>query len=102
MTRGRQGPGRPFDVAGEVDGLRYFVARASALSRALEGSIERDTWGDDAGEDRRRLADLSHLVGAAVEALLVATNAGDRIAAQLAKHVGDRIAVALTKRRTGA
>jgi len=94
--------GPPFDIAREVDGLRWFIARASSLVRALEGSFERDTWEDILGEDRRRMEELSHLVGAAVEALLAATNAGDKLAAQLAKSANDRLAVALAKHPDGA
>ena len=85
---------RPFDVASEVNGLRWFIARASAMGRALEGSIEQP-WGDDADEDRRRLEDLSHLGGAMVEALRAATEASDRLAARLTKLADDRLAVAL-------
>jgi len=85
---------RPFDLAGEVNGLRWFIARASALGRALEGSIEQP-WGADADEDRRRLEDLSHLGGAMGEALRAATEASDRLAARLTKLVSDRLAAAL-------
>jgi hypothetical protein len=85
---------RPFDVAGEVNGLRWFIARASAMGRALEGSIEQP-WGDDAEEDRRRLEDLSHLGGAMVEALRAATEAGNQIAARLTKLADNRLTAAL-------
>jgi len=85
---------RPFDVIGEVNGLRWFIARASAMGRALEGSIEQP-WGHAIDEDRRRLEDLSHLGGALVEALRAATEAGDQIAARLTKLAADRLAAAL-------
>jgi predicted NBD/HSP70 family sugar kinase len=48
------------------------------------------------------MEELSHLVGAAVEALLAATNAGDKLAAQLAKSANDRLAVALAQHPVGA
>jgi hypothetical protein len=92
----------PFDIAREVNGLRWFIARASSLVRALEGSFERDSWEDILGEDRRRMEELSHLVGAAVEALLAATNAGDKLAAQMAKSANDRLAAALAQHPAGA
>jgi hypothetical protein len=92
----------PFDIAREVNGLRWFIARASSLVRALEGSFERDSWEGSLGEDRRRMEELSHLVGAAVEALLAATNAGDKLAARLAKSTNDRLAVALARHPVGA
>jgi hypothetical protein len=86
---------RPFDIEGEVNNLRYLLARASAMGSATQAVIEVGTWGSDADEDRRRMEDLSHLVGAGIEALLAATVFGDQLAAALAKHTATRIAAAL-------
>jgi hypothetical protein len=74
---------RPFDIEGEVNNLRYVLARASAMGIATQAMIEVGTWGN---EDRRRMEDLSHLVGAGMEALRAATVFGDQLAARLAKH----------------
>jgi hypothetical protein len=98
------GPGpeaRPFDVEGEVSNLRCLLARASALVLATESGIERAPWGDDADEDRRRVEDLSHLVGAAGEALKVAMDNGAQLAARLAKLTAARIDAALAKYSSG-
>ena len=99
-TEVRACPARPFDIADEVNSLRWFIARASAMGRALEGSIEQP-WGHTIDEDRRRLEDLSHLGGALVEALRAATEACDGLAARLTKLADDRLAAALSD-RTGS
>jgi len=93
---------RPFDIEGEVNNLRYVLARASTMGIATQAMIEAGTWGDDADEDRRRMEDLSHLVGAGLEALRAATVLGDQLAARLAKHTAEHIAVALASYGTGA
>jgi hypothetical protein len=77
------------------------VARASALVLAMESGIEWATWGDNADEDRRRLEDLSYLVGAAGEALKVAIDNSNELAARLAKLTATRIAGALAKYSAG-
>jgi hypothetical protein len=64
---GQRSETRPFDIEGEVNNLRYVLARASAMGIATQAMIEAGTWGDDADEDRRRMEDLSHLVGAGLE-----------------------------------
>jgi len=92
---------RPSDVEGEISNLRCLLARASALVRAAESAIDRAPWGDNADEDRRRLEDLSHLVGAAGEALAVANDNGNQLAARLAKLTATRIAGALAKHSSG-
>lgn len=114
MTRRRQGSEerpadvasqgseeRPFDVAGEVNNLRWLLARASALVLATESGIERGPWGDDADADRRSLEDLSHLAGAAGEALKVAIDNCAQLAARLAKLTATRIAAALAQYSSG-
>lgn len=78
---------RPFDVEAEVSNLRCLLARASAFVFAAESGIERAPWGDNAVEDHRRLEDLSHLVGAAGEALKVAMDNGAQLSARLAKRI---------------
>jgi hypothetical protein len=89
------------DVEGEVNNLRCRLARASALVLATESWIERAPWGDDADEDRRRLEDLSHLLGAAGEALKVAVDNGAQLVARLAKLTAARLDAALAKYSTG-
>jgi len=42
--------------------------------------------GENAAEDRSRMEFLVHLVEATIETLIVATDAGDRFAAQVAKR----------------
>jgi len=93
---------RSFDIEGEVNNLRYVLARASAMGIATQAMIEVGTWGDDADEDRHRLESVSHLVGAGVEALRAATKFGDQLAARLAKHTAEHIAVALAQYGSGA
>jgi hypothetical protein len=88
-------------MEGEVNNIRFLVARARVMGIATEAMIEVDTWGDDADEDRHRLEDLSHLVSATVEALRAATVFGDQLAARLAKHTAAHIAVALAKYSSG-
>jgi len=77
---------RPSDIEGEVNNLRYVLKRASAMGIATQAMIEGGPWGDDADEDRRRMEDLGHLVGAGLEALRAAMVFGDQLAARLAKH----------------
>ena len=76
-----------FHVTNAVDDLRQLVAKADALAHAAEDLFERVLWveGDD-DEDRRRMERLAHLVGATAEAVEAAVEAGDELAARLAKH----------------
>jgi hypothetical protein len=121
MTRRRQGPKErpsdvaeehpsdvagqgseelPYDVEGEVNKVRFLVARARVMGTATEAMIEVGPWGDDPVEDRHRLEDLSHLVSATVEALRAAMVFGDQLAVRLAKLTSTRIAAALAKLST--
>ncbi len=90
MTRRRlAAPAIPvFDVAGAVDDLRQFIARADALALATEDLLEHGPWGgsEDQDEDALRLDRLSHLLGATVEAVRAARVAGDHLAAELARR----------------
>jgi hypothetical protein len=92
----------PYDVEGEVNKIRFLVARARVMGTATEAMIEVGPWGDDAVEDRHRLEDLSHLASATVEALRAAMVFGDQLAEQLAKLTATRIAAALAKLTGGA
>jgi hypothetical protein len=72
---------RHFDVACAVDELRQLIAKADALAHAAEDLFEGIAWLD--GDDRRRLERLAHLVGATVEAVQAAMDAGAEIASEL-------------------
>jgi hypothetical protein len=73
-------------IAIAVGGLRQRMARADALATAARDLLdETRTEGDDA----RRLERLAHLVGATVEAVLMAVATGDKLADDLAtRRVG--------------
>ena len=72
-------PGTSFDVIGEVDHLRYQIARADALLHAADDLLER-SW-----DDRRRREHVAHLVDLAKQAVATALAMGSNLARQLLK-----------------
>jgi hypothetical protein len=72
-------PGTSFDVIGEVDQLRYQIARADALIYAADDLLER------VGKDRQRREHLAHLIDLAKQATATAVAMGADLARQLLK-----------------
>ena len=70
-------PGTSCDVIGEVDHLRYQIARADALLYAVDDLLER------VGDDRQRREHVAHLVDLAKQATATALAMGG----DLARHV---------------
>ena len=72
-------PGTSFDVIGEVNHLRYQIARADALFHAVDDLLGR------AGEDRQRREHVAHLVDLAKQVIATALAMGAKLARQLLK-----------------
>ena len=72
-------PGTSFDVIGEVDHLRYQIARADALLHAADDLLER------VGHERQRREHLAHLIDLAKQAIATALAMGADLARQLLK-----------------
>ena len=72
-------PGTAFDVIGEVDHLRYHIARIAALLYAADDLLGR------VGEDRQRREHVAHLVDLAKQATATALAMGAKLARQLLK-----------------
>jgi hypothetical protein len=73
-------PGSWSDVIGEVDHLRYQIARADALLHAVDDLLER------VGDERRRREHVAHLVDLAKQAIATALAMGADLAGQLLKR----------------
>ena len=73
-------PGTSFDVIGEVDHLRYQIARADALLHAADDLLER------VGAERQRREHLAHLIDLAKQAIATALAMGADLARQLLKE----------------
>jgi hypothetical protein len=71
--------GTSFDVLGEVDHLRYQIARADALVHAADDLLER------VGDDRQRREHVAHLVDLAKQATATALAMAAELARQLLK-----------------
>ena len=72
-------PGTSFDVIGEVDHLRYQIARVAALLYAADDLLER------VGEYRQHREHVAHLVDLAKQATATALTMGSKLARQLLK-----------------
>ena len=72
--------GTSCDVLGEVDHLRYQIARADALLHAADDLLER------VGDDRQRREHVAHLVDLAKQATATALTMGADLARQLLKR----------------
>jgi hypothetical protein len=77
-----------FNLAESFDSLRHLLKRASTLVVATASMIDLSPWGERSTEDRARMEGIAYLVEVAIETLIVATEAGDRLAVQLAKREG--------------
>jgi len=75
----RLAPGTSFDVIGEVEHLRYHIARADALLHAAEDLLER------VGNERQRREHMAHLVDLAKQAITTALAMAANLARQLLK-----------------
>jgi hypothetical protein len=62
-----------------IDELRQLIARADALATAT-GDVLDDVRSE--GNDRRRFERLAHLLGATLDAVRAAAEAGDKLAAE--------------------
>jgi len=71
--------GTSCDVLGEVDHLRYQIARADALLHAADDLLER------VGDDRQRREHVAHLVDLAKQATATTLTMGADLARQLLK-----------------
>ena len=76
----RLSPGTSSDVIGEVEHLRYQIARADALLHAADDLLER------VGDDRQRREHVAHLVDLAKQATTTALAMGADLARQLLKE----------------
>ena len=65
-----------------VDNLCQLLSKADALAYAADDLFDDVMWVKD-GAQTRRIERLSHLVGAAAEAVLVAMEAVDKLANEL-------------------
>lgn len=72
-------PGTSFDVIGEVEHLRYQIARADALLHAADDLLGR------VGQDRQRREHVAHLVDLAKQTIATALAMGANLARQLLK-----------------
>lgn len=73
-------------VGNAVENLRQLISKAEALANATEDLFFDGGIRVDGDEDRRRIERLAHLVSATAEAVLVALEAGDKLAEDLATH----------------
>jgi hypothetical protein len=69
-----------------VENLRQLISKAEALANATEDLFFDGGIRAEGDEDRRRIERLAHLVSATAEAVLVALEAGDKLAEDLATH----------------
>lgn len=76
-------PAIPVPVENLVDNLCQLISKADALAYAADDLFDDVMWVKD-GAQTRRFERLSHLVGAAAEAVLVAMEAADKLANDLA------------------
>lgn len=72
-------PGTSFDVIGEVEHLRYQIARADALLHAADDLLGR------VGQDRQRREHVAHLVDLAKQTIATALAMAATLARQLLK-----------------
>ena len=76
------------NLAEAFDSLRHLLKRASTLVVATASMIDLSPWGGNADEDRARMEGVAYLVEVAIETMIVATEAGDRLAVKLATREG--------------
>jgi hypothetical protein len=75
-------PPIPVPVENLVDDLCQLISKADALAYAADDLFDDMMWVKD-GAQTRRIERLSHLVGAAAKAVLVAMEATDKLANDL-------------------